>query len=57
MNNSTPKTSEVIRYWDRLTSPTPIYFNVYIPTGTAGGLALSNGSGAVVLKIVKAPRL
>jgi hypothetical protein len=57
MNSTTPRFSEVFRYWDRLTSPTPIYFNVYIPTGTAGGLALTNGSGAVVLKIVKAPRL
>ena len=55
LNTSAPKVPEAITYWDRLSSATPIFFNVYIPNGTAKPLTI--GHATVVVKIVKAPRL
>jgi len=54
LNTSAPKVSEAITYWDRLSSATPIFFNVYIPMFTPK--PLTAGSGTIVLKIVKSPK-
>lgn len=55
MNTSVGKVSEVLTYWDKLVSGTPLFFNVYIPNGSTK--PLTAGAGTVVVKIVKSPRL